>query len=50
MVYIEEAHLNDIGTVFRITVYDTDSSGSSSVLDIGAATSLQIIFRKSDGN
>ena len=50
MVYIEEAHLNDIGTVFRITVYDTDSTGTASILDISAATTIQIIFRKSDGN
>ena len=44
MAYIEETHLNDIGTVFRITVYDTDSSGTASILDISAATTLQIIF------
>ena len=49
MAYIEETHLNDIGTVFRITVYDTDSSGTASVLNISAATTLQIIFRKPNG-
>ena len=49
MVYIEEAHVSDIGTVFRVTVYDTDSAGATSALDISAATTKQFIFGKPDG-
>ena len=31
MAFVEEAHLNDIGTVFRVTVYDTSSTGTTTV-------------------
>lgn len=41
----EEIHVGDIGTIFRITV-----NSDSSPLDISAASTKQIIFRKPDGN
>lgn len=38
-----EIHLNDIGTVFEVTILD-----GSSAVDISAATTKQIIFKKKD--
>ena len=49
MAYIEEAHVNDIGTIFSVTVYDTGSTGTTSVLDVSGATTKQIIFKKPTG-
>jgi len=49
MAFIEQAHVNDIGTIFRVTVYDTTSTGASTVADISAATTKQIIFERPDG-
>ena len=49
MAFVEQAHINDIGTVFRITVYDTTSTGGSVVADISDANSLSIYFRRPDG-
>lgn len=40
-----EIHLDDIGTVFEITVMDGDD-----VVDISEATTKEIIFRKPDGS
>lgn len=39
-----EIHVGDIGTIFRTTVKE-----GSSVLDISAATTTQLIFRRPDG-
>lgn len=44
-----EIHLNDIGTVFRATVKDKACDGTSSVLDVGAATTLNMIFKSPSG-
>ena len=41
MPVVEEVHLNDIGTVFRQTVYDC-----STVLDVSGASDIELIFRK----
>jgi len=49
MAFVEEAHVNDIGTVFRITVYDTSSTGTTSVADISSATTKKFTFKKPDG-
>ena len=49
MAFVEEAHVNDIGTTFRVTVYDTTSTGSLTVADISTATTKQIIFRDPNG-
>ena len=49
MSFIEEAHINDIGTIFRITVYDTTASGGSEIADISDATSLTITFQNPNG-
>jgi len=40
----DEIHVDDVGTLFIITIYDGDD-----VVDISAATTKQIKFRKSDG-
>ena len=40
----QEIHLNDIGTVFRLTIYD-----GSSILDVSSASVKEIIFQKPDG-
>lgn len=41
---VEEIHLNDIGTVFELTVYEGDV-----IVDVSSAVSLNIYFRKPDG-
>lgn len=41
----EEIHVNDIGTVFEVTVMD-----GANVLDISSASSLRILLRKPGGN
>tara|TARA_R100000008_G_scaffold86692_1_gene80945 strand:- start:119 stop:445 length:327 start_codon:yes stop_codon:yes gene_type:complete len=49
MAFVEEAHVNDIGTVFRVTVYDTTSSGGTTVADISGATTKTFTFKRPDG-
>lgn len=44
MAVTQEVHLNDIGTIFRITLL----SGSTAV-DVSGASSKYILFRKPDG-
>jgi hypothetical protein len=44
-----EIHLGDIGTIFRVTVQDTDCAGVTSVLDISGATTTEFIFKKPGG-
>jgi len=44
MPIVEEVHQNDVGTVFRVTIYD-----GSTVLDISGATTKSIIFKDADG-
>lgn len=46
MAFVEQAQVNDIGTVFRVTVYDTTSTGSTTIADISDATVLKFIFRR----
>lgn len=46
---IEEVHLGDIGTIFRVTINDCDSAGVQSAIDISAATTLQLIFKPPKG-
>jgi len=41
MPVVEEIHVGDIGTIFRVTLMD-----GSSVLDVSGATTLEIIFKK----
>lgn len=50
MAFVEQAHVNDIGTVFRVTVYDTTSTGGSIIADISDAITLTISFRRPDGS
>jgi hypothetical protein len=38
-------HLNDIGTIFELTIVDQDEA----VVDISSATTKEIVFLKSDG-
>ena len=49
MAFVEQAHVNDIGTVFRVTVYDTTSTGGTTVADISLATTKQFTFKRPDG-
>tara|TARA_R110002020_G_scaffold250273_3_gene464358 strand:- start:3844 stop:4170 length:327 start_codon:yes stop_codon:yes gene_type:complete len=49
MAFIEEAHVNDIGTIFRVTVYDTTSSGGTTIADISTASTKQFTFKRPDG-
>ncbi len=49
MAFIEQAHVGDIGTTFRVTVYDTTSTGGSSVADISTATTKRFTFERPDG-
>lgn len=44
MAFVEQAQVNDIGTVFRVTVYDTTNTGSTTVADISDATVLKFYF------
>lgn len=49
MAFLEEAHVNDIGTIFRVTVNDTTSTGGSTVADISDATTITFTFKRPDG-
>ena len=49
MAFIEQAHVSDVGTTFRVTVYDTTSTGGSSVADISSATIKRFTFKRPDG-
>ena len=49
MAFTEPAHVNDIGTIFRVTVYDATSTGGSTVADISTASTKQIVFSRPDG-
>jgi len=44
----KEAHYNDVGTVFLVTVQDC-VSGTAAALDVSSATSLQLVFSAPDG-
>ena len=48
MAFVEQAQVNDIGTVFRVTVYDTTNTGSTTIADISDATVLKFYFRLPD--
>ncbi len=50
MAFVEQSHVNDIGTVFRVTVFDTTSTGSTTVADISSATTKKFTFRRPDGS
>ena len=41
MAFLEEAHVNDYGTIIRVTVYDTTSTGGSAVADISDASTKE---------
>ena len=49
MAFTEPAHVNDIGTTFRVTVYDATSTGGSAIANISAASTKQMIFSRPDG-
>jgi peptide methionine sulfoxide reductase MsrA len=50
MAFTEQAHENDIGTTFRVTVYDTNSDGTTKVADIQTATTKKMTFKKPNGD
>lgn len=45
---IREVHLDDIGTVFIITINEC-TNGVSTVLDISAASTMELSFKKPSG-
>ena len=49
MAFVEQAHVNDIGTIVRVTVYDTTATGGSTIANISAATTKQFTFKRPDG-
>ena len=49
MAIVEEVHINDEGTIFRITINDCDADGVQSPLDVSAATLLELIFKSPTG-
>ncbi len=49
MAFVEQAHVNDIGTIFRVTVNDTTSTGSATIADISTASTKKFIFKRPDG-
>lgn len=49
MAFVEEAHINDIGTIFRVTVYDTTSTGGTEIANISAATTKTFTFKNPNG-
>ena len=49
MAFLEEAHVNDYGTIIRVTVYDTTSTGASAVADISDASTKEFTFKRPDG-
>ena len=49
MAFIEQSHINDIGTTFRVTVNDTTSTGGTSVANISTASTKTFIFGRPDG-
>jgi len=44
MALTEDVHLNDVGTVFRLTVLDDGAA-----VDLSEATTKQILFKKPSG-
>ena len=50
MTFVEKAQVNDIGTIFRATIYDTSSTGTTVVADISSATTKKFIFKKPSGD
>lgn len=50
MSFVEQAHVNDIGTVFRVTIYDTTSTGGSTVADVSDTTTRTLYFGRPDGS
>lgn len=49
MSFVEQAHVNDIGTVFRVTIYDTTSTGGSTVADVSDTTTRTLFFGRPNG-
>ena len=49
MACIDDLHLEDIGTIIRVTVQDTNTSCVAESLDISSATTKNFILKKPDG-
>lgn len=50
MAFLEETHVNDINTIFRVTIYDTTSTGGSVVSDVSSASTITFTFKRPDGS
>ena len=44
MALVREIHVDDIGTMFKITLYDDEV-----IVDVSGATVMQMLFLKPDG-
>lgn len=42
---VDEVHLNDVGTIFRMTLVDSDGAA----IDLSSTTQKQLIFKKPSG-
>jgi hypothetical protein len=42
---VDEVHLNDVGTIFRMTLVDSDGAA----VDLSSSTQKQLIFQKPSG-
>ena len=40
-----QIHLGDVGTVFRITLYNKQCDGTTAILDVSGATTIQLVFK-----
>ena len=46
MAFVEQVHVNDIGTIFRVTVYDTTSTGGTTVADISSDSCRELEYER----
>lgn len=49
MACINDLHLDDIGTIIRVTIQDTSETCVTAALDVSTATTTDLIFKKPDG-
>ena len=48
MAFVEQAHVNDIGVILRVTVYDTNATGGTTVADMSSESTKKLKFRRPD--
>ena len=50
MVTLGLVHVGDKGTTFRLTVNNTDISGSNSLVDLGTVDTMEMVFTDPDSS